>query len=403
MNRLAILTHVVMCCAALTCAGCVPTGMPAYSSDGKLIALSLKQSSGLELWTYDVTAKNTRFHPMPDKWEFMRAQWLGNRLCVVCSRSLGEPKADKAASQPAHKTAPRVEHLFAEFDLQRNRFLGAPIKLHEALGLDPWKLGPFLAGFDQGRFLYVPRQKGEPSLYSVRNLKKVKKTARPGHRPVGRGWSVRVSSDKDNREYEVEVFDEMGKKTCKILHRALSSAAYRGGRKPKYARVSRDGKVLLLAFTTETIFRNHPYKYTFGVFDTKTGGLLWTGSSDSMVGTPIVKEDEFWTIEMVGRKVYTGDKAFDPGGRTPDPPLTRFAMARHFPNKKKPISLINMRVEVITHDLGEGSVVSQFAPSPDESQFLLVVSGKKPRLIFIPVKRKVVERDIVTVELKREK
>ncbi len=395
-----------MCCAALTCAGCVPTDMPAYSSDGKLIALSLKQSSGLELWTYDVTAKKARFHPMPDKWEFMSAQWLGSRLCVVCSRNVSEPKADKAdtaASRPAHKTASRVEYLFAEFDLQRNRFLGASIKLHEALGLNPWKLGPFVAGFDQEHFLYVPRQKGEPSLYSIRDLKKVKKTARPGHRPAGRGWSVRVSSDEDGREHEVEVFDKTGKKTCKIVHQALSRAAYRGGREPRYARVSRDGKVLLLAFTTETIFRNHPYKYTFGVFETKTGELLWTGSSDSMVGTPIVKEDEFWTIEMVGRKVYTGDKAFNLGGRIPDAPLTRFVMARHFPNEKKPISLINMRVEVITHDLGEGSVVSQFAPSPDESQFLLAVSGKKPRLMFIPVRKKVAEKDIVTVELKKEK
>jgi len=47
--------------------------------------------------------------------------------------------------------------------------------------------------------------------------------------------------------------------------------------------------------------------------------------------------------------------------------------------------------------------LSQFAPSPDESQFLLAVSGKKPRLMFIPVRDKVAERDIVTVELKREK
>ncbi len=61
-----------------------------------------------------------------------------------------------------------------------------------------------------------------------------------------------------------------------------------------------------------------------------------------------------------------------------------------------------MRVEAITHDLGEGSVVSQFAPSPDESQFVLAVSGKKPRLMFIPVRKKVTEKDIVTVELKRE-
>src|SRR6266404_7920065 len=61
--------------------GCLPTGMPGYSADGRHVAVV---ASGGPLWLYDVKEGTTTRCPMPDNWELRSAQWIGNQLWVSC-------------------------------------------------------------------------------------------------------------------------------------------------------------------------------------------------------------------------------------------------------------------------------------------------------------------------------
>src|SRR5262249_34246867 len=126
----------------------------------------------------------------------------------------------------------------------------------------------------------------------------------------------------------------------------------------------------------------------------------WHGSSDSLPGTPLVKHDEVWTLEMLGRNVYTGERTAAMMLDQPkDPPANRFALVRHRPVRgaaDEPAA----RDEILKTDLGDGGIAGDFAPSPDGSTFLLAVNrDQRPRLLFIPIKPSVEERDVTTVEL----
>jgi len=141
-------------------------------------------------------------------------------------------------------------------------------------------------------------------------------------------------------------------------------------------------------------------KYTFGVFGIRDGKLLWAGGSDSYFGTPVVKPREVWTLEMVGRNVYTGERTVAAlvEGRAKDPPARRFALVRLTPGEKANYSGAKRQI-VFGFDLGKGFSAGEFAPSPDGSRFLLTVNGATPKLLFIPIGQDTTPADVSTVTL----
>src|SRR5206468_7222339 len=128
---------------------------------------------------------------------------------------------------------------------------------------------------------------------------------------------------------EVQVLDDAGNQACRITAEAIAPACHRNPRMPVAARLAADKSVVALVFGTDTIFRNHERKYTFGVYSVQNGELLWGGGSDSMDGVPLVSREDAWSIELVDRQVYTGEKPFNlGGGEAPDPPKNRFSLVR---------------------------------------------------------------------------
>ena len=391
---------------------CLPEGMPGYSPDGKTIAVVTKRNDARSgtLWLYDVQAKTAREHWMPDGWRLNSAKWLGDKLWVVCERDAGQkkdaktgkPVIDKKTGKPVRVT----RTVFAEFDPRTNA-----LSAKRRLAMTFWTV-PFLAGYE-----------GKPALFSVNlredaaagkmaydvlsfgQLKKLATVEQPPTLPVGHGWTLRAVSkaaeDGMTRNLvATEVVDGKGRKITTISAAEIAPACFRSVRSPVYARLSADKTVILMVFDTKTIFRRNARKYTFGVFGIRDGKLLWSGGSDSCLGTPVVKPREVWTLEMVGRDVDTGDKTAAAllERQVEDSPARRFALVRLTPGGK-PDHAHAKRQIIFGFDLGKGFSAGEFAPSPDRSRFLLTVNGPTPKLLFIPIGQDTTPADMSTVPL----
>jgi len=242
---------------------------------------------------------------------------------------------------------------------------------------------------------------------SFPQLKKLATVEQPRILPVGHGWTLRLVSkvspdDVTTELVAAEVVDDKGRKIATTSAAEIARACYRGARSPVYARLSADKTVILMVFDTRTIFRRYKHKYTFGVFGTRDGKLLWAGGSDSYFGTPVIKPREVWTLEMVGRDVDTGDRTAAALLAKPvkDPPARRFALVRLTPDGEAGHSGAKRQI-VFVCDLGEGFSAGEFAPSPDGSRFLLTVNGTTPKLLFIPIGQKTRPADVSAVPLVR--
>jgi hypothetical protein len=386
--------------------------MPSYSPDGKTIAVvtKLKDARDGALWLYNVQTKTARAHRMPDGWRLNSAKWLGDKLWVVCHRDAG-PKKDPKTGKPVidKKTGKPVrvtKTIFAEFDPQTNA-----LSAKRRLPMTFWTV-PFLAGYEGNPALFsvnlkvdTPTGKTAYDVLSFPQLKKLATVEQPKTLPVGYGWTLRAVS-KDAADgmtsdlVATEVVDDEGRKLTTISAAEIAPACYGGVRSPVHARLSADKTVILMVFSTETIFRRLKHKYTFGVFGIRDGKLLWAGGSDSCFGTPVVKPREVWTLEMVGRDVYTGERTVAALVEKPvkDPPARRFALVRLTPGEKANYSSVKRQI-VFVCDLGKGLSAGEFAPSPDRSRFLLTVNGTTPKLLFIPIGQGTTSADVSAAPL----
>jgi hypothetical protein len=390
----------------LALAGCPPTETPGYSPDGGRIALVALDPTAQDnaVWIYDVQRHEARAHHVAAGWNVINARWIGPQLWVECTRPVEgkKPATPEKVLAGAEQPTALDEHLLCPFDLDRDDFVsGAPHILRQStFGEIKWAVGS-----DRGQMaLFVDSDDADH--HEIYTLPDLHKTAAEGPLellPAGRGWCVREVNDdrgayKDLRE--VIVLNPEGKESCRIHADAIAPACHGHARHVLAARMAEDQSTVALAFGTETIFRNHPRKYTFGVFAVNSGALMWAGGSDSMEGVPLVKHDEVWTIEFVDRRVYTGEKPVNlGGGEAPDPPKDRFALVRHRPGKS-PSQFDGQREVVLTYQLGNRLAVTNFAPSPDGSQILLTADGPHPRLLFVPIGPAVEAKDVKVVELK---
>lgn len=398
---------VVAVLGLLAMAGCPPTETPGYSPDGKTIALVAFDPPAKRnaIWLYDVKKQLARAHHVPGDWTVRNVQWIGSQLWAECTRpmELDEQQPHENGRGATSQPAPATEFLLSPFDPRTNNFVaGAPRIVRQSLVADSIKMA---LGMNEGKpALFVESDDpNEHEIYSLPDLH-VKRVDRPlALLTAGRGWTVQVLSIDEGITSGlrgVAVLNRAGERVCAIAADEIRHACHRYARFPIAARVSIDESVVALAFETETIFRNHPRKYTLGVFAANTGKLLWAGGSDSMTGVPVVRREEVWTIEFVDRKVYTGDKPFNlGGGDIPDPPRNRFALVRHRPGKS-PSQWDGQRDVIFDYEGGPGMFVRSFAPAPDGSQLLVAADGPQPRLLFVPVKPDATAKDVRVVELK---
>jgi len=376
----------LLCLLALP--GCPPTETPGYSPDGKTIALVATDPSTKRnaVWIYDIQQQVARAHHVPADWNVTNVQWIGPQLWVECMRTVTTGE----------------QAILCPFDPKRDEFAEAPRIVRRSLLAGSIRFA--IAAHAGTPALFVESDDPEQhEIYTFNNPHPMLVQGRLDVLSAGGGWSVQPlftanGATADLRE--VVVSDATGAKRCTISATQIALACHRNARTPRAARVSRDEKVVALAFDTETIYRNHPRKYTFGVFSAETGQLLWAGGSDSMDGVPLVQRDQLCTIELVGREVYVGEKPFNLGGGEPaDPPKHRFALVRHQPGKTSS-QADGQRTVMFEYDLGNESFIQSFAPSPDGSQMLVAVSGARPRLLFVPIKADAGAADAKSVELK---
>jgi hypothetical protein len=417
----------LVCLTGLALPGCLPGEMPSYTPDGKQVVFVAggPGSKTDALWVYDLQRKTAAPYLPTDRWAIVAAQWTGGQLWVQCSRDEKAPEDEKASAAAIGKAAGRPtrekEFIWLRFDLPTERFVKGEgfSRLADAIAPLP---APFIAGFKGKPMLFVSMVKDKDTSRDVfpfsiydpagagNSAAAVIKVART--EPAGRAWSLRCTERdpyKGEGTFEgltrelvaVEVYDDKGRKTCTIAGDTIAPICHRGNaRFPTYARVSDDASVILLAFDTKTIFRGHPNKYTFGVFDTKSGKLLWSGVSDSMRGTPLVTRQAVWTLEEVGRKAYTGEQtpAALVAGPQEAPHDDAFRLVRRLPGKQP--TEAGPCDEVLVRKLGQGDWVEEFAPDPKRENFLVAVTGNQPQLLVVPIRESVKPEEVVVLELR---
>jgi hypothetical protein len=293
-----------------------------------------------------------------------------------------------------------VDWLIAPFDPAKDDFVaGAPRVTRQSMIAD---FACFASKYNGRDAIFI--EGDDAASYDVYTFPDLRKTTIHEHLdllPAGHGWNARVQSRENGPTRDivsVQAEDPSGKVAAMISGEEMKPACFRDARFPKLARIAQDQSVIALAFDTETLFRRHARKYTFGVFEIKTGKLLWAGGTDSMDGVPIVKRDEAWTIELVDRKVYLGERTFMDNSETPDPPKDHFQLVRHRPGDEAG-QWAGKRDVILTCELEKGSEVRDFAPSPDGSHFLVSTNAVHPQLLFVPIRADAQAKDVTVVKL----
>lgn len=397
-------------------AGCEPDDMPAYTPDGKQIVLVTNEAGGEQkvLWVVDPATGTSEARELPDGWKLAGARWLGDKLWVHCQRDEGTLKdketgkevLDKKTGQPERD----VQYRWAQYDLGTAKFATGVMGVSGAL------TGPFVGGYQGKAAVFVntyPREENsklpeekEPAagmmrfrMYEPEGMKEV----RPPIEAVrvltaGMGWWVRCE-DKSEGIWRVsakaEVFDGKGKRRCTVGEKALGAGEGWNASMPDYARVSRDGSVVLLGFRGRQSSEGWLPEYGFMVVEVKTGKKIWGGGSDSFMGTPWVTKDEVWTLEPTWRDMQTGERT--KRRLMSNKQESEFVLVRHrAPAKGEENSL---RDEFVAYKLEEGDKVSSYAPDAKGEKFLVAVEGKRPKLLIVPMRETVKVSDIVRIQL----
>jgi hypothetical protein len=340
--------------------GCFISDMPAYINDGKTIVAMLHDENGNSvLWTFDLQSKKATVHSRPG-YELNFARMIGEQVWTQWN-----------------------DGSCCLFDPIKNEFIAGPKKLSE----QSWVRNATPASYDSQKclFLLADRERDADGkmaydIFTFPDLKK--KTAVKLNEVLSAGnfmWvtisvkKIDVQGGKDWELGQVEVFNQEGKQVFSILPEEARKMVYGVGR-CRYARINEGEKTLLLFFGEQAY-------YEFGLFDISNGKFLWGGhlkNEKPSKGNPFVKRNEVWSLEVSP-------------GKTPG-----MALVRRTPGNKANES----KQETILKFSGELRV-EEYTPSPDGSHFVAAVNvkGKPSRLMFIPIKEGVTEKDVTSVEL----
>ncbi len=161
------------------------------------------------------------------------------------------------------------------------------------------------------------------------------------------------------------------------------------------AKVSDDEKQVVIAFNTiRALTTSYKYELTFGVYDVGTGKLAWQGNSNARFGMPVFSDGTIYALEAKGRNPLTGQTVppFDlPPARVGSPRITNeIVMVRH--TREGPKMIVQLPLE-------RDEKAERYSPSPDGKQFVVQVTGKRPRLLLVPVRDQVDQKEIVAIRL----
>lgn len=356
----------------LILSACDPTDVPRFSPDGSRAAVLLNagrdpKKDTIPFAVLDVEKKTWKTWELPERWSADGLLWAGPRLLIEASRPKAEPPAEKG--KPTHDTR------FWVLDPASGTFQGTDLK--------PFSLAPTFTGTWQGRlclFLHDPEEE-KTRILSVTELKLV--DALPFEvQGAGDGWLVRA-----HEKGGVDLLDGNGKMLRSIPAEEIEKACHRQARKPVCARVSSDGRHLLLGFDTDTVFRQAATEYTYGVFSVADGRLAWKGGSNNLRGMPVMTGDAVYALEAKSRAIHTGERtAGSMFGSAPKSEATsEVVLARHSAAG---------RTVVLDVPLKAPDKATRYSVSADGRRFILLVEGPAPRVLVIPVGEAVKAEDV---------
>jgi|GEM_PF-2156504 len=421
-NMRAISLSLVLVC--LVVSGCDPEQAPRFSPDGKKIAL-LVPSGHLESEEADEKPKDVAVltvasgelvvYPLPDQWDADGIKWWGEKLIIWGSRLIKTPDA----STPKGKKYDLTYWLLTpEAEEGEGRYVDMHIMPHIALA-------PFTGRFAGRACIYVQDMDSQTTKTFALDGAAESGTLPYEVEGAGDGWMIRevmaeatrpliegehtqwildsLPEDKRTRTREelvgVDVFNPDATRVIRISREEIGKASYREPRGPICARISDDHRRLLLGFDTSTIFRQHPFEYTFGVYDIKTGKLLWHGSSNALRGLPVFVGDSIYALEAKSQEIYTGERTVaalvapvPPRGE----PTSEIVFARHTQDGRKVILQLPLK---------KTEKATLYSASEDRSKFVLYVESKHPRLLIVPIGDSVALEDIISlpINVPREK
>jgi hypothetical protein len=356
---------------------CMPSDVPVMSPDGKYIlcleteklaedadAKTTPDKSLIVINMSDLSAKKIE---LDKKWSLDCATWIGNQ--IVLNAAEPRPPSSINVGGPTHKLA--------------------------VLLLDPSTnvLSVTAMPASMGTLPFVGKYKHESTLLAIDDEKKITRVfsldgkVELGSLPfeaesAGHGWMIRVEA-KAEREpmttdlIAIHVYDQNCEEKCAIAADEIAKACTRQARRPELAVVSSDGAKLLLAFSTETIFRQAATDYTFGVFDLATGNLLYSDGSNALHGVPLVDPESVTVIEAEGRNRRTVEFSSSPV----DQPSGKIVLARHTAAGREVLTPIPID--------GEGDQAKLYSFTPDGASCIIQVEGPRPRLLIMPVAKDV--------------
>ena len=357
---------------------------PGFSGDGRSVALVFGDPAEFVIVTLD--SRSVARYPLPGIRVPVGVVWLDGKLLVA--------SIDPPLPAPAPAGDNRRELLYWVFDPKTGDFGKSQLEPHIVLD-------PFLVRHLEKSWLYAPdmdskrtRKLEWPSLAEIGTLEFEAAS-------IGDGWMMRERSVEERyysrRIVAVEVCDAGGGKVGSIPAEELARAAWgREARFPACGILSPDRKQILLGFGTGTIFRQHSHEYTFGVFSVEeTGKLLWKGSSNWLLGTPVLAGERIYSVEAEKRERHTGDRAFNEGafelGGASEP--TSDAVFSSFTKEGREV--------VLKLPLDKADLASKYGASKDRDHFVVLVEGPKPRLLVIPIRRDVKLEDVREVDLRK--
>lgn len=362
---------VALACAVFTLGGCLPDDMPAYVNDGKTIVAA----AGGNLWTYDVKSETATSHPASAPWNLHSARVIDGQVYVFWQHNLGG--------------ANNWEFACKRFDPAKNQYIDTPPKPRGS----GWLMTAIPYMHDGKKYVLAQSDKGDGfDLLSLPDLKKdvkVLKNDMSGLMGAGNFWTVRLV-----RGNHMDVFmpNERMVTSLQVSSIPKDQLALAGQKELNfnYARVSLDGRTLLLAYAKEK-------GWGFAVFDILRQKLLWKWDQDAgeaaRFGTPLMTADSIWSIIEVPKNAAT-QPATVPAGDQP----TQAALVQYTPGKGDKAQQPTRDI-VLVYPV-DGKAVKTFAPSPDGKKLLVVVEGTPPKILIFPLEKNLREKDVQVIALK---
>ncbi len=348
-------------CVVLAVIGCYPDDLPSYIDERTVIAVGACASMPV-IWKVDVKDKTVTTQPltrlMPTATHPSEARMIGGLLWGDGNEC---------------------------FDPVKDRFIQLENPPPEGIlyatpaSIDGKKSLLFEIGESNNRTTY--------GVYSFPELKKQKEVVLGEVQAAGDFWWVDVEGKRADRDMVIEkvhVHDSTGKLVVTIPAEETTKAGFSSF---EYAHVNSKEKVILLAWGS--------FNHLFGVFDLGTGKFLWGGHSgwgryEGCVGHPLVKRDEVWYLE---RKHEEENTTVPSSQRTGHKPMAT-VLVRYRSGGPATTRPVREEAELPYPYMG------QFSISPDESQFLAVEEMPPCKLLLIPIRLGITEKDVVSIELK---